>query len=512
MQLPFRTYVGDVTPDGSYWILGYTNGGITPWAQIDLSNSSSPSFGTVISTGSIPQPNYIGDWAYIPGNGSALYAVAQIPNSPSRQQLWRFDLLRALPAIGNTVSYVSPFGTSDGYLYLVTSDGVVYRTRVDSNAPVDLIANNTALANLGDAARCIQAPADAGSSTTSTTMCLATATTVTSSVLGPVLGTSTVLQSGTVPGTVIVTEIASTITTTVTGSAAGTSTIPASGTNPAEIIVTSCVAPSGSTTITASATAGTQAAFIVPACAGNLNFRVIGGAGGASTASTPGGHGAVISGSIVVTPGQIISAIAGGSGAIAVGGQSVYGSGGSGSATGAGDGRGGGGASALYVGGSLSVVAGGGGGGTVTGASVNVPLRYGNQTGDAGTVGRSVSVIGTTYSSIALGGNPGTASGPGTGGTASGAGTRTNGQPGVGTQGGNGVASGTSSGSSGGGGGGYFGGGSGASVYYPNGPDGTYAIGGTGGGGASFIASGISNGAQNVNTVYAPGSVVISYS
>jgi len=143
---------------------------------------------------------------------------------------------------------------------------------------------------------------------------------------------------------------------------------------------------------------------------------VIGGAGGAS-ASSAAGYGRLISGVVAVTPGQIIRAIAGGSGSIGTQGLSAYGNGGRGGA----NSGGGGAASALYIASDLIIVAGGGGGqgGAISSSGQNAAgdYRYPGDAnnGTAGTVGKTRTQTNANGGvlSTAGGGQPGTNSAAG---------------------------------------------------------------------------------------------------
>ena len=74
-----------------------------------------------------------------------------------------------------------------------------------------------------------------------------------------------------------------------------------------------------------SAQPGTSTQWTVPQCAQTMRFVITGGAGG--QIGYQGGYGALISGSITVSPGQTISAVAGSAGGINTAGISAYGNG-----------------------------------------------------------------------------------------------------------------------------------------------------------------------------------------
>lgn len=324
--------------------------------------------------------------------------------------------------------------------------------------------------------------------------------TVTSTVYGPVAGTSTVPAVGAVSGTVVITSLpAGTVTQTVNGLNRGTSTIPGNNAVSGTVIVTTCTVANPSTTVNAPTTAVVNAATNVPACATLMSFVVVGGAGGQSNLG--GGRGAQIVGSIPVTQGQSVGISVGGSGTdnSTAPGLSSYGNGGAGT-----NGPGGGGASVLSLAGTRLVIAGAGGGGAIriTGGSGQEPMYTMGQ-GDAGVQGMDCYAgSGGGYTSLAEGGQPGTASGPGAGGVPRGpSNIASSGNSGSGTNGGPGKPIPTGSnplgGGSGGGGGGYFGGGSGAVLYKTYSTNGVQTgnnwLNGGGGGGSSFISPDVQN-------------------
>ncbi|KAK6369511.1 hypothetical protein LTS17_009417 [Exophiala oligosperma] len=244
--------------------------------------------------------------------------------------------------------------------------------------------------------------------------------------------------------------------------------------------------------------------------------HVIGGHGGGNA----GGRGALVKGSIEVSGGETLSLIAGGAGAVAVAGQSNYGSGGTASE----GGGGGGGASALYLSNNLLAVAGGGGGqGNPISSTGQAPpsINYSNSedTSDAGTPGVTRYIESLDGGTVATseGGRPGSLTGPGAGGMTSGYNTgKQNGNSGNGHDGGNGIpdlyppAKGSPAGGSGGGGGGYWGGGSGANLYYTYTTT-TQVMPAGGGGGSSYVDATVSDGSESLSTE-TEGSIVVVFS
>jgi adhesin/invasin len=224
---------------------------------------------------------------------------------------------------------------------------------------------------------------------------------------------------------------------------------------------------------------GAEQQFVVPAGITEIAVFAAGGKGGYGAvdggAVNPGGFGAQVSGSLTVTPGDVIYVEVGGNGGLPGGGFNGGGDGGT--PGGGGFGGGGGGASDVRLcsrtaatctssgdtlGSRLLVAAGGGGGGAI-------------ESGVAGGAGGGANEPGAS-----TGGDRGTAGGGGAGtsiaGGAGGGGSAP-GQPGDAGQGGNAADGGFRDG--GGGGGGLYGGGAGGNV------DGFY--GGGGGGGSSLV-------------------------
>ena len=242
----------------------------------------------------------------------------------------------------------------------------------------------------------------------------------------------------------------------------------------------------GQTTETFNFTGGSQT-WTVPTCVTSITVTVSGAQGG----GTAGGNGAVVSGTITVSPGDIITVNAGGQGGNGPG-SGGYNGGGTGQPSGVGfPSSGGGGASVLSVNGVQTIVAGGGGG-TGGGDSFS--------SGGAGGCGNGVN--GT--SPFGIGGSGGTSTTGGAGGPpwTPGGGTGGNGSLGQGGAGGVDVGFGNAPG--GGGGGGYYGGGGGGSDNISI----TSFIGGGGGGGGSSLVPAGMNCAQ---TGTGNGSISITY-
>lgn len=215
-----------------------------------------------------------------------------------------------------------------------------------------------------------------------------------------------------------------------------------------------------------------------------MRFIVAGGVGGPiAVDDVDKGFGQRISGTVPVSPGQVVGLLAGGRGQAGVRSGTVtsfggrgYGNGGNGV-----DGGGGGGAgSSLTVAGQLLIAAGGGGGGgeaQFTEGDGN-PLTVTNDgsTGNGGGIrGRTFNIVNKSSPNVNIvtigGGLGGTQSAPGGGGRITNAGNAENsaaGNAGSGRNGGNGKEAARASvilGGSGGGGGGYFGAGSGGVAW-----------------------------------------------
>ncbi|HET7485217.1 MAG TPA: hypothetical protein VFJ64_07545 [Solirubrobacterales bacterium] len=224
--------------------------------------------------------------------------------------------------------------------------------------------------------------------------------------------------------------------------------------------------PAQATTATFAFTGGEQT-FVVPAGVTSVHVVAIGGSGGASEVSVPGGAAAQVTGDVVVTPGQTLYVEVGGRGQTgAEGGAGGFNGGAAG-------GGGGGGASDVRTSPASSglspdhrlIVAAGGGGGGATGG------ENGGAGGAAGSPGAEA-------------GYPGGGAGTATEGGAGAFGCEASGEGGKG-QLGTGGAGGNSfvvTGPGGGGGGGLYGGGGGG---------GACIIGsGGGGGGSSLVPAG----------------------
>lgn len=212
---------------------------------------------------------------------------------------------------------------------------------------------------------------------------------------------------------------------------------------------------------------GWMQSFTVPPCVTSIAVNVQGAQGGG-----PGGLGAVLTGNLAVTPGQVLQIRVGGQGNCPGAG---YGGGGSGQNSNVANGQscGGGGSSFIGTGGGITnalvVAAGGGGDGG------------GDTEGQGGNGGCAIGQAGTTTFGYGGGGGTQTAGGVGGNSWTAGGGAGQNGSFGQGGNGGPDSQYGNAPG--GGGGGGWYGGGGGGSDNISS----TSSIGGGGGGGGSSL-------------------------
>lgn len=221
--------------------------------------------------------------------------------------------------------------------------------------------------------------------------------------------------------------------------------------------------------------------FVVPSCInGDIQITVAGATGGSAPLyANSGGVGALLTGTISVSGGDVIDITVGGQGGVgnASGG---YPSGGTGfAATGSYSSAGGGGATIVDVNGTPTVIAAGGGGAGGGGTSTSYTVNGGAGGCNTGQVGSWNNTWNPGYSPYAQGGQGGTQVAPGNGGNPW-AGVPPGGSNGIGGTGGMGGNWNTASG--GGGGGGYFGGGGGGNDGCCTGAN----AGGGGGGGSSL--------------------------
>ncbi|MDA0139021.1 DUF11 domain-containing protein [Solirubrobacter deserti] len=148
-------HVGDVGPDGHYWVANTVN-----WYEVDLTTPT-PS---VLRSGTFTwdpglQPGGMADWAFVNGSLHALVS-ATVPTGPTH--LARFD-----PATGRVID-LGPVGFSgggigavfvdaSGYLYgSQNANGNVYR--VDTTTRATILASTGQPSGGNDGGRCASAP------------------------------------------------------------------------------------------------------------------------------------------------------------------------------------------------------------------------------------------------------------------------------------------------------------------------------------------------------------------
>jgi gliding motility-associated-like protein len=245
----------------------------------------------------------------------------------------------------------------------------------------------------------------------------------------------------------------------------------------------------GQTTVNFNFTGAVQT-WVVPPCVYSIQVTAAGAKGG----GTNGGRGAVITGTLAVTPGQTLNIYVGGSGGLgnASGGWNGGGTGRSASSSTWFSG-GGGGATDIRIGGTAlanRVLCAGGGGGRGGGSDLNNGGAANCPNGAAG---------GASFGS---GGGGGTQSGGGAGAGWGGGTPGVSGSLGIGGAGGQDNCYNVAPG--GGGGGGYYGGGGGGADCWASTPHG----GGGGGGGSSLLPTGFTCTPNNNNN---PGYLTIVY-
>ena len=166
IPISFPTVVGDVTPDGHYWILDIMSGTSTArhWAEYDLSDSASPSFGNLVSSGPVTAIFDLEDWAYVPGAGNFLWAMAHTRTAPYTYiELVKFDLTaKTFTSVKNLGSVATNgvgacYASADGYLYgSDNTSGIIWRVNVVTLGPVEIISNGPKSSS-NDGARCVNA-------------------------------------------------------------------------------------------------------------------------------------------------------------------------------------------------------------------------------------------------------------------------------------------------------------------------------------------------------------------
>lgn len=235
---------------------------------------------------------------------------------------------------------------------------------------------------------------------------------------------------------------------------------------------------------------GSVQTWTVPAVVTSITIDVQGAAGGDATAcyAMSGGYGARVTGSISVTPGQVLQIYVGGKGQDATNSGCSGGSPGAGGWNGGGDGgnnaypgAGGGGASDIRIApyglADRLVVAGGGGGAGIGSFGCSAPHYAGAGGCNSGGVGTDLN---SCYPNTGEKGDGGTQISGGAGGGTTTGNPGMSGALGVGGNGGSGCTGSPCDSGGGGGGGGFYGGGGAGSGYWSEG----------GGGGSSYVPTG----------------------
>ncbi|KID59232.1 uncharacterized protein G6M90_00g080350 [Metarhizium brunneum] len=151
IQISFDTVVGDVAANGQYYIRSTAGVGNVPWAQLDLSDSNSPTFGRVVASGTSDSLGLaMFDWAHVPGAGDYLWSYGFMYPNEDKNVLVRWDIQShayvKVRDLGISGRYGAMYASADGYLYGEESgSGSIYRVKVaDSTAPVKFIAKGPA--------------------------------------------------------------------------------------------------------------------------------------------------------------------------------------------------------------------------------------------------------------------------------------------------------------------------------------------------------------------------------
>jgi hypothetical protein len=144
--------VGDVDEAGQLWVA--YNG--RNWVQINLATNA------VVASGTANPAISIYDWAYVPGGGNYLYAIAV--DTLGLTYLYRFDRGpgKAFSQVGLGYGLILPangvvgavYAGTDGFLYgSENSGGRVYRFSLNGNTATLITTGPTASSN--DGAHCI---------------------------------------------------------------------------------------------------------------------------------------------------------------------------------------------------------------------------------------------------------------------------------------------------------------------------------------------------------------------
>lgn len=468
---------------GFSWVNNDDGVGTDPSFAVDDIQVSTPPAGNTITTGNLGQTNLCACNTYtISYTATGTFTLGNAFTAQLSNAAGSF----ASPVLIGTLASTSNSGTISITIPCNTPNGTQYRIRVVGSNPVTTGSDNGTNLNISSNPA---APTGAAA--------------VPSSLCDP---------GGTVQLTAVSSGNSINWYTAPTGGNYVGNT-PSGGNLPVNLTATTTyyaealiggVAVSGSSTF--GYTGGMQT-FVVPPGITSVQIECWGGSGsaGSGVAAGVGGLGGYASGTLAVTPGQVLNIFVGGQANGNLGGYNGGGNGGdllAGGGGGASDVRAGGTAPANRV-----VVAGGGGGGGNSADGCTLPYAGGSGGGGGGIAGTP-----GVNSPFGAGGAGGTV---GVGGVAGAGCGNFLGSPGTVPNGGNGQALGCTSTPGGGGGGGGFvqgGGGGGGSLGSPACTGNDKGGGGGGAGGSSYTAPTVTNPlltpAQNTGN----GSVVITWS
>lgn len=158
--------VGDFDDAGHLWVTRGGAGGSQTYYEIDLSDDTSATYGTIIDSGTTSRlagvPSLPSDWVFVDG---AFYGLVGPATGTGPAQLLRFDPAAGTWTIQATIAatagqdrtYGAGYADAQGYLYFSNNtSGEIFRVDPRTNTGIDLASGPAAAGN--DGARC----ADAG--------------------------------------------------------------------------------------------------------------------------------------------------------------------------------------------------------------------------------------------------------------------------------------------------------------------------------------------------------------
>ncbi|EME80467.1 uncharacterized protein MYCFIDRAFT_212063 [Pseudocercospora fijiensis CIRAD86] len=162
-----KFYVGDFTPDGSFWTGSQSNG--WQWIKVNFAPGTA-NYSTVVQTGtaSLPASPFntnnggIQDWAYVPGAGQNLFAP--FSDSTGATTLYSFSLstlswatVGNVGAFGTTVAnakWNAVWASNDGFLYGSEGNtGQIWKFTIRNGIGSQFIVTGPP-SQLADGARC----------------------------------------------------------------------------------------------------------------------------------------------------------------------------------------------------------------------------------------------------------------------------------------------------------------------------------------------------------------------